>query len=69
MNNKYICDCCGKETNIDNVNFHSDYAIGICSDCYNKLEDENYDLWYACQDCQFCSADMIHNMLKELKKT
>ena len=67
MNNKYMCDCCGKETEIDEIIFHSDYAIGICPDCYNKMDDDGeYELWYACQDCQFCTADMVHDMLGKL---
>lgn len=67
MNNKYMCDCCGKETEVDEIIFHSDYEIGICPDCYNKMDDDGeYELWYACQDCQFCTADMVHDMLGKL---
>ena len=67
MSNKYMCDCCGKETDIDDIVFHSDYAIGICYDCYNKMDDDyEYELWYACEDCHFCTSDMVHDMLQEL---
>ena len=50
MSDKYICDCCGKEKDIDDIVSHSDYAIGICNDCYNKPEGgynmkRDYDKW------------------------
>ena len=68
MKNKYICDCCGIETDIDDVIFHSDYNIAICPNCYNKMEDEDeYALWYACQDCFFCTVEMVYDMFKKLK--
>lgn len=68
MKNKYTCDCCGKETDINEIIFHYKYAIGICNSCYNKMGiDTEYSLWHAC----FYTADTIHYMLKKLnnKKT